>query len=105
MLTSLFGSLHTPVSSTSSVALDPLTRVFIKREAAFLDDLVGKLTPESDRGGAELWEIATSLMLSKDWPGSCARIFVCWVSGGSVGTVVNLKGRRVELLVLTLNLT
>lgn len=88
ILTSLFGSLP---SIDSPRAPDPRTRAIIKHEATFLQILVGKLDAKKD---ANLWHVATSLMLSKEWKESDARIFVCWVSGGSVGTMVNVNGER-----------
>ncbi|KAF9533360.1 telomere length regulation protein-domain-containing protein [Crepidotus variabilis] len=92
ILTSLFGSLQVTNSSTDPLTADSKTRALIKREATLLDNLVGKLIPEQEKEKTELWDIATSLMLSKNWNETYARIFVCWVSGGVVGTLVNLPG-------------
>ena len=90
ILTSLYGSLKTierPLEETASV------RASIKREAVLLEGLVGRITPDAfDQ--ADLWEISTSLMLSRSWHESAARVFVCWISGSSRGRQINLKGRR-----------
>ncbi|CAA7267613.1 unnamed protein product [Cyclocybe aegerita] len=94
ILASLFGTLSTidPPTDTSQAK-----RVLAKRDAALLDGLVGKVAPPQEKGleeeqeRAELWEIATSLILGREWPESYARTFVCWVSGGAKGTRVNLK--------------
>lgn len=89
VLTSLFSALR--ISEVIEHPTDdaPSQRARVRQEAALLDSLVGKITQDND----ELWEVCTSLMLSsRDWHESYARVFVCWVSGGSRSSMVNLKG-------------
>ena len=85
ILTSIFASLLVIESSTD---IAPTSRARVKQEASLLSGLIGLITPEKP----DLWEIGTSLLTSRDWPESHARIFVCWLSGGSQSTRVNLKG-------------
>ncbi|KAF8964663.1 telomere length regulation protein-domain-containing protein [Flammula alnicola] len=85
ILTSLFATLSTIEPPTDD---SPSKRARVRQEAALLDALVGKITPEKQ----ELWEIGTSLMMSRDWHESYARVFVCWLSGGSRSGQVDLKG-------------
>ncbi|KAG6919990.1 hypothetical protein DXG01_013339 [Tephrocybe rancida] len=56
------------------------TRMTVKEEANTLVGITGPVTPERD----EIWETAMGIILSKDWEPSYARIFVCWLSGGSL---------------------
>ena len=85
ILTSIFTSLLVIESSTDTTLI---SRVRVKQEASLLNGLIGLITPDKP----ELWEIGTSLLTSRDWPESHARIFVCWLSGGSPSTRVSLKG-------------
>ena len=85
ILTSVFASLLVIESSTDTA---PTSRARVKQEASLLNGLIGLITPDKP----ELWEIGTSLLTSRDWPESHARIFVCWLSGGSQSTRVSLKG-------------
>jgi telomere length regulation protein len=85
ILTSIFASLLVIESSTDTA---PTSRARVKQEASLLNGLIGPIT----RDKPELWEIGTSLLTSRDWPESHARIFVCWLSGGSQSTRVSLKG-------------
>ncbi|PPQ63332.1 hypothetical protein CVT24_006705 [Panaeolus cyanescens] len=86
ILTSLFSSV-----SDIQPPLDGSVRVRaqVKKEAALLDALVGKIVPGDDK--SSVWQIATSLILSRDWEERYARIFVCWICGGARGTKVNLN--------------
>lgn len=86
ILTSIFSSLLVIEPPTDTV---PTSRSHVKQEASLLNSLIGSITPDKP----ELWEIGTSLMTSRDWAESHARIFVCWLSGGSQSTEVSLKGR------------
>ncbi|KDR73411.1 hypothetical protein GALMADRAFT_607283 [Galerina marginata CBS 339.88] len=98
-LQSILGSLFSSLSGSlqeiePSMDGAPAKRASLRREAALLDGLVGKITPlGKDSEGRELWEIATSLMMmaSRDWPEAYARLFVCWVSGGARGEAVNME--------------
>jgi telomere length regulation protein len=85
ILTSIFASLLVIESSTDTT---PTSRARVKQEASLLNGLIGLITPDKP----ELWEIGTSLLTRRDWPESHARIFVCWLSGGSQSTRVSLKG-------------
>ena len=85
ILTSTFASLLVIESSTDTA---PTSRACVKQEASLLNGLIGLITQDKP----ELWEIGTSLLTSRDWPESHARIFVCWLSGGSQNSRVNLKG-------------
>jgi telomere length regulation protein len=86
ILTSIFASLLVIELPTDTA---PTSRARVKQEASLLNGLIGSITPDKP----ELWEIGTSLLTSRDWPESHARIFVCWLSGGSLSTRVSLKGR------------
>jgi len=96
ILTSLLASM-----TLSVTLIDPPTngansiRSGVRREAAILSGLVGKLTTEK----SELWEIATSLLTTtRDWPEAYARVFVCWASGGAMqGGKVDLKGTSIDM--------
>lgn len=94
ILTSIFASLLVIESSTDTA---PTSRACVKQEASLLDGLIGLITQDKP----ELWEIATSLLTSRDWPESHARIFICWISGGSQNTRVSLKGSSFPLLKMT----
>ena len=85
VLISLFASLP-----TIECALDiaPQQRVLVKREACLLNNIIGYLTPQKD----ELWESASAIILGKGWDVGRARIFACWVSGGSLGKGVDEQG-------------
>jgi len=86
VLKSLFASLHTPATNKE--------RVGVRQEAAVLSAIVGKLSPERP----ELWEITIALITSRNWEEHHARIFVCWVSGGSPeGASVDFKGKYMKL--------
>ncbi|EKM82953.1 hypothetical protein AGABI1DRAFT_69024 [Agaricus bisporus var. burnettii JB137-S8] len=73
VLTSLLASLEHVDSPT-----DPSTekRVQVKTEAKLLTAVLGRLSEDEN----QLWEIATSLILNRDWEESYARIFVCWLA-------------------------
>jgi telomere length regulation protein len=85
ILTCIFASLLVIEPSTDTA---PTSRACVKQEASLLNGLIGLITPDIP----ELWEIGTSLLTSRDWPESHARIFICWFSGGSQSTRVSLKG-------------
>ena len=85
ILTSIFASLLVIEPPTDTA---PTSRARVKQQASLLNGLIGSITPDKP----ELWEIGTSLLTSRDWAESHARIFVCWLSGGSQSTKVNLKG-------------
>lgn len=92
ILTSAFTSLLVIELSTDTT---PATRTHIKQEASLMNGLIGSVTPDKP----ELWEIWTSLLTSRDWAESHARIFVCWLSGGLQSTKVNLKGSYLHFFV------
>jgi len=85
ILTSVFASLLVIEPPTDTA---PASRTRVKQEASLLNSLIGSITPDKP----ELWEIGTSLVTSRDWAESHARVFVCWLSGGSQSTKVSLKG-------------
>ncbi|KAF8876511.1 telomere length regulation protein-domain-containing protein [Gymnopilus junonius] len=88
VLTSLFSALRIPEVVDPPTSNLPAQRSLVRQEAALLHSLAGKITPDSH----ELWEVCTSLMISsREWPESYARVFVCWISGGSRNTMVNGK--------------
>jgi len=74
ILTSLFSCISLDGSPLDS---SPSKRSRIKQEANLLYESVGELLPSK----SGLWEIATSLMIGRDWDESHARIYVCWMSG------------------------
>ncbi|KAF9036760.1 telomere length regulation protein-domain-containing protein [Panaeolus papilionaceus] len=89
-LQSLLTSLLSSVSAIQpSLSDSPLVRAQVKKEAALLDGVIGKIVPGDEK--SSVWQIATSLILSRDWEEHYARIFVCWISGGARGTKVNLN--------------
>ncbi|KJA27234.1 hypothetical protein HYPSUDRAFT_198503 [Hypholoma sublateritium FD-334 SS-4] len=75
VLASLFGALP-----AIEHALDPsaAVRTRVHRDAALLEGIVGRLRPAGD--DQPCWDIATSLVLSREWPPAHARVFVCWLS-------------------------
>jgi telomere length regulation protein len=87
ILISLFASLSTIEPATDSV---PQRRALVKREACLLSKIVGHLTVQMD----ELWESASAIILGRDWDVGRARIFVCWVSGGSEGGQIDDQGHK-----------
>ena len=91
ILTSIFTSLLVIESSTDTA---PTSRARVKQEASLLNGLIGLITPDKP----ELWEVGTSLLTRRAWPESHARIFVCWLSGGSQSTRVSLKGNSFSFL-------
>ncbi|KAF8163004.1 telomeric DNA binding protein [Crassisporium funariophilum] len=85
ILTSLFASLSTVEPPTDA---EPARRARVRGEAALLKGVVGDVSPDE----GELWEVAVSLVLSRSWDESYARIFACWFSGAAgEGSQVNLK--------------
>ena len=80
ILASLFGALP-----AIEPALDgsPTIRSRVRREATLLESVVGRLRPGGD--DQSCWDLATSLVLSRDWPPAHARIFVCWLSADPQG--------------------
>lgn len=90
ILTSIFASLLVVNSPTDT---SPTSRARVKQEASLLNGLIGLITPDKP----ELWEIGTNLFTNRDWPESHARIFVCWLSGGSQSTRISLKGSSFPL--------
>jgi telomere length regulation protein len=87
VLISLFASLSA-IDHATDTALQQ--RALVKREACLLSMLVGELT----RQKGELWDTATAIILGKDWGVGHARIFVCWISGGSQGGKTDEQGRK-----------
>ncbi|KAH6918883.1 telomeric DNA binding protein [Coprinopsis sp. MPI-PUGE-AT-0042] len=84
ILISLFASMspvEEPLDGSSS------NRANARQEAILLTQLVGSVEPPK----AELWEIATTCMLSRKWSQSYARIFVCWVCGAAQGGALNVE--------------
>lgn len=59
--------------------LDPSTlqRAVIKRNAALLQDIVGRPSSETQ----ELWENVSAVLLDRPWNESVARVLACWVAG------------------------
>jgi len=64
------------------------TRALVKSEAQLLTSLLGSLNENEE----QLWEMTTSLIMSRDWEESYARIFVCWVAGSIESQQINTKG-------------
>lgn len=85
VLRSLFASIK-PLERVTDGG--PLERAHAKREALLLAGILGHLSPEKE----ELWESASAIILSRDWDLGYARIFVCWLSGGSHGGKIEEKG-------------
>lgn len=85
VLISLFASLSAIERAVDSA---PPQRVLVKREAYLLSKIVGYLTPQKE----ELWESAIAIISGRNWDVGRARIFVCWVSGGSQGGPVDEQG-------------
>jgi len=84
-LISLFASLS-PLDRAVDCA--PQERALVRREAYLISKVVGKLTPQKE----ELWESATAIITGRNWDLGRARIFVCWVSGGSQGGQIDEQG-------------
>lgn len=66
----------------------PVQRASIKKEAQLLSGITGHITPDKE----ELWESASAIVLGRDWDVGQARVFVCWLSGGSRDGRVNKQG-------------
>ncbi|EAU88142.1 telomeric DNA binding protein [Coprinopsis cinerea okayama7 len=84
ILVSLFASLegiHPPMGNS------PVQRGKIREEAILLSKLLGIVRPAKQ----ELWEISTSLILSRNWSLAHARIFVCWVSAAALGGPLDVE--------------
>jgi hypothetical protein len=62
----------------------------VKREAYLLSKIVGHLAPQKE----ELWESASAIISGRDWDVGRARIFVCWISGGSEGGQIEEQGHK-----------
>ena len=91
VLTSLFSSL-----SVQNLAADPSQqRPLVKRESYLLNKIVGDLIPQKE----ELWESVLAIISGGRWDVGHARIFVCWVSGGSCGGQVNEQGQTFRSVV------
>lgn len=96
-LQSVLRSLFTSLQSLERVTDGgPLERARAKQEASLLSGMLGPLTPETE----ELWESASAIILGRDWDIGYARIFVCWISGGSRGGKVEVKGSSNHSLIL-----
>ncbi|KAF8061522.1 telomere length regulation protein-domain-containing protein [Lyophyllum atratum] len=76
ILTSMLASLPQLTHTTGSMQSQ---RLEVKKEARLVNGITGNVTPEKE----ELWEAALAIILGKDWDVGHARIFVCWLSGGS----------------------
>ena len=57
----------------------PKHRSWIRREAAFVRDIIGPLNAKS----RELWEIVSAVTLDRDWDDDRGRIMLCWAAGNS----------------------
>jgi telomere length regulation protein len=90
VLISLFASLL-PIERAVDCA--PQQRTVVKREARLLSMIVGNLTPKKE----ELWESVSAIITGKDWDVGRARIFVCWVSGGSQGEQIDDQGLKLSV--------
>jgi telomere length regulation protein len=85
VLTSILASLeHVDPPTDSSTK----KRVQIKLEAKLLTAVLGRLSEDDN----QLWEIATSLILKRDWEESYARIFVCWLADPWSSQRINTEG-------------
>ncbi|GLB35344.1 putative telomere length regulation protein [Lyophyllum shimeji] len=80
--TSMLSSLPPLAHKTGST---PCQRAKVKDQARLLDGLTGRITPEKE----ELWESALAVIVGKDWDIGHARVFVCWLAGGSHGRQVD----------------
>ncbi|KXN87756.1 DNA replication checkpoint protein tel2 [Leucoagaricus sp. SymC.cos] len=89
-LTSLCHSLDLIRPSTD---VSSEKRAQVKAEAQLLAALLGDMNEDEE----QLWETATSLILSRDWEESYARIFVCWVAGYRDSQRMNTKALRAFL--------
>ncbi|KAF9466374.1 telomere length regulation protein-domain-containing protein [Collybia nuda] len=77
-LQSILRSLLTSLQSLEHVSGNgDLERARVKQEARLLSGLAGSIVPEKE----ELWELASAIILERDWDIGHARIFVCWMSG------------------------
>ncbi|KAF5358532.1 hypothetical protein D9756_001830 [Leucocoprinus leucothites] len=94
VLTSLFASLE-HIRPATDVSWEK--RAQVKSESQILTAVLGSLNENEE----QLWETATSLILSRDWEESYARIFVCWLAGSNESQQVNTKVLRafLELIV------
>ncbi|KAF8160588.1 telomere length regulation protein-domain-containing protein [Pholiota molesta] len=94
ILASLFGTLAPTVESINpSTDASAPARSRMRGEAALLQSVVGSINPGGDKQA--LWEVATSVVLDREWPEAFARVFVAWISGGARGAKINLKGNKV----------
>ncbi|KAF5386639.1 hypothetical protein D9615_001839 [Tricholomella constricta] len=84
ILTSLLASLPPSAHATQGT---PFQRAVVKNKAKFLNGITGSITPEKE----ELWESTIAIIQGKDWDIGQARVFVCWLSGGSQAGRVNEK--------------
>lgn len=73
-----------------ALGIGPQWGALVKREACLLNKIIGYLTPQKD----ELWETTSAIILGKSWDVGHARIFACWVSGGSLGKRVDENGHK-----------
>lgn len=92
ILTSLFASLR-PIEPPTDTSAPK--RAQVKLEAELLSATLGDLNEDED----QLWENATSLILSRDWEESYARIFLCWLGGPNKTRRINMKGMLPPALV------
>ena len=76
---SLFSSLNINLKSENILDSSPTHRSWIKREAAFIRDIIGTLNVQS----RELWENVSAVTLNRDWEGDRGRILLCWAAGNS----------------------
>jgi telomere length regulation protein len=63
-------------------------RAQVKLEARLLTAVLGRLSEDDN----QLWEVATGLILNRDWEESYARIFVCWLADPDSSQRTNTKG-------------
>ncbi|KAG6813616.1 hypothetical protein H0H92_009233 [Tricholoma furcatifolium] len=91
LITSLLASIP-PLARPTDAALSQ--RIAVKVEARLLNGITGSISPERD----EVWETVLGIVLGKEWDAGLARIFVCWISGGSSGESPNKKGLYVAHL-------
>ncbi|KAF8845019.1 hypothetical protein BDN67DRAFT_942632 [Paxillus ammoniavirescens] len=89
ILVSLFsslGSLELPLSTSAR------ERGIIRREAIFLRDLVGDISPHDDP-----WDSLLAVILARSWSENHSRVFVCWLASYSAQALGAFLSRIIEV--------